>query len=407
MKMDLWVGFFKIISMLATGAFGCIALLKKFKTDEGLTKWGKFALGGIVLSSILSLTLYVLETSGAKAKAQQARLQAEATTHRLEGIIHQTNVLKSGLETNLETTKVVSNDLKESVNTQQILMYQSKQISSGVTSSLEKQVRTLLTTQHVAQQSENALTQLGRLQYPLNNIGTQVFIKVSPDHPLIAPHLPEIKANAQVAADIFRSQSPMEVSNLGDPNDQMGYVYGRDGNAKEAQLMRNRNAILPLDAELIRLLAETHLTFQFFKHNPTDTEIKDQKGDLFYSYTSYSFDAGPTGNQNSVGQLRYSFADQSFSVFGTEVRPIKFAATSKDMFSVLDFQGATLVVSAPYPRVIDEGYSIAEMVITTPLDQRIIISKFDRRWVGNQQVLVYNFPKKLEELFAGSSRFLN
>lgn len=108
--MDLY-SVLKITSMLATGAFGALALLTKYKDDNGkMTKWGKVALGGILISSSISLGLYLLETSRAKAAAEKAKAEAEATTKTLREIqtnaqvtadqqkksLDETNILKAG-----------------------------------------------------------------------------------------------------------------------------------------------------------------------------------------------------------------------------------------------------------------------------------------------------------------------
>lgn len=407
--MDFWISIFKVISMISTGVFGSMALVKKFKDDEGLTKWGRVALGGIVLSSIVSLTLFALETREAKKKAQVARAQTEATTNRLEGIIERTNILRSGLETNLKTTQGVSKNMQETVVAQQQLVTKSQEISAGVSSGLEKQVRTLSTTQHVARQSQHALTQLGRLQYPLSNISVQAFLRISMEHPLLVPHNAEVKRNWEIAAEVYRqyrqSLPPADAESkkiVTDIPDKDTFIFGNGGRAEQAGLQRNGNAIIPPDGDLYNLFGQIELTFQFFKHEPTEEEITGQKGDLLFTYILNPFNRPEAG----YGYIRYDYRDHAFHIFGSELKPVSFAATSKDMFSVLDLSGSTLVVSTKDPKVIDKGYSIPEMLITTQLDQRIIASKFTLRQVGNTRVLVYRFPSSPEQLFAGQLKYL-
>jgi hypothetical protein len=117
----------KITSMIATGVFGALGLLTKYKDDQGkITKWGKVALGGILISSGISLGLYILETSNAKASAIKAQAEAKATEQKLETILvnaqttaeqqkrslHETNILKVGLEKTLERSDYIAKGWK-------------------------------------------------------------------------------------------------------------------------------------------------------------------------------------------------------------------------------------------------------------------------------------------------------
>ena len=90
--MDSIYDLFKVISLGATGLFGALALLTTYKDAQGkITKWGKIALGGIIVSSFISLGLFIVEK--VKAEAASARAQAE---------------LKSLLDANTKTLNEIS-----------------------------------------------------------------------------------------------------------------------------------------------------------------------------------------------------------------------------------------------------------------------------------------------------------
>jgi len=86
--MDVCYGILKFTSMLATGLFGVLGLLTKFRDDETdkITKWGKVAIVGIVLSCSFSLILYTLEMLRAKQAAEDAKAKYETTTKKLDEI---------------------------------------------------------------------------------------------------------------------------------------------------------------------------------------------------------------------------------------------------------------------------------------------------------------------------------
>jgi hypothetical protein len=85
-----WATVLKTFSIVATGLFGALGLSTEFKNkDTGrVTKWGKLALGGIVVTAALSLALLKQEAETEAKKqadqAKQAALQAEAARDSAE-----------------------------------------------------------------------------------------------------------------------------------------------------------------------------------------------------------------------------------------------------------------------------------------------------------------------------------
>jgi hypothetical protein len=67
-----WVDVITKASLLAAAGFGLLGLLTDYKKDGRITRWGKVAAGGIVLSAVLSIL------SGSLKNNVQARASAAA-----------------------------------------------------------------------------------------------------------------------------------------------------------------------------------------------------------------------------------------------------------------------------------------------------------------------------------------
>lgn len=188
--MDLLYGLLKITSMIATGMFGALGLLTKYKNDQGkITKWGKVALGGILVSSGVSLGLYILETSKAKAAAIKATAEAEATAQKLETILvnaqttteqqkrslEETNILKAGLEKTLERSDYIAKGMENSLAAQQSVLSGNKRILGGVTNTVRKQGELLDLNTYT-------MNEVGRGLYPIKDVRIGYSIRVPMDH---------------------------------------------------------------------------------------------------------------------------------------------------------------------------------------------------------------------------------
>lgn len=101
MKID-WYSLLKITSMIATGMFGGLGLLTRYKDERGkITPWGKIALVGILLSSAFSLGLYYLEMEKSRKQSDEAKAKAEATQSALASISHDAKITAGDLKTTL------------------------------------------------------------------------------------------------------------------------------------------------------------------------------------------------------------------------------------------------------------------------------------------------------------------
>src|ERR1700733_739483 len=73
--MDFVTGF-KASSIVLTGAFGVLGLVKDFKDKKGaITKWGRISLAGILLSTGLGVMVQLRESSEAAQKEQKTTAQ--------------------------------------------------------------------------------------------------------------------------------------------------------------------------------------------------------------------------------------------------------------------------------------------------------------------------------------------
>jgi hypothetical protein len=177
--MDLWT-ILKIISMLATGGFAALALLTKYKDDNGkITKWGKIALGGIVLSFIFSLILFLVETSKAKEAAAKAKADADATTKSLEDIQHKAQTTVEQQRINLEETARLKSSSAENLKQQLLNLKRSDEIAKGMEKSLDAQVAVLSGNKVLQQEQGKAIEQIKRLSLDRNLSEVEISFKPS------------------------------------------------------------------------------------------------------------------------------------------------------------------------------------------------------------------------------------
>lgn len=208
--MDIWISFIRITLALATGLFGALGLLARYKDDAGrITKWGRLALGGILLSSSFSVILYALEASKSKAAADKAKVEAIATGQLLQNILakaqmtanqqertlDETNVLKEELQTtskqqrlNLERSDYIAKGMRTSLVTQERVLSGNETILGGVTSAIEQTATTMHATQ--------------RLLQPLGEIRVAFWIDIARSRNTMA-YLTHLTEKCDVAEKLF------------------------------------------------------------------------------------------------------------------------------------------------------------------------------------------------------------
>ena len=156
--MDLLYSLLKVTSMIATGAFGALGLLTKYRDEKGkITAWGRVAFCGILISSSISLGLFALETSRAKDAAVKAKDDFETTSHKLETIqkdaqttanqqkesLNETKILRSSLQESLERSKYIAKGMENNLIAQEAVLRGNEKILNGVTNTLQSQADVL------------------------------------------------------------------------------------------------------------------------------------------------------------------------------------------------------------------------------------------------------------------------
>ena len=142
--MDVWMSLLKIVSLLVAGSFGILGLTTEFKDEKRkITKWGKFALGGILISTLLAVGLYGLEAANAKAAAQRA--QADARKREQEAAAFSRGIdegLKRQQAALIELDKV-RQDSQETLVGQNRNLQKTSEVSHGLQTTLVQQNKML------------------------------------------------------------------------------------------------------------------------------------------------------------------------------------------------------------------------------------------------------------------------
>lgn len=344
--METIISAIKIISMLATGAFGVLGLITNYKDESGkITKWGKVALSGVVLSAVLSLFLYGLEASRAKVAAKEAQDKAEATTRVLTDILSSAKItlakqeisldktvqLESGLEETLKGQKEnsqrtisISEDMDVALEQQRESLLQSRDITRSMATSLDTQ-RTLLAAQGRVQR------QVVRAYYPLEPL--TIFYEV--EYPMNQPGLD--KYADRVRADIVRY--------LREARSGSGRVTSDDLRDEEVQfILTNQEGWKPGDAPGEKkakdvLLRRATMSFKFKEAAPGTKElvfrsVPPDLQDMFVSLPS----------KGRVKQQIELVADFSRQIFVQKVRCETLTRAGNDRLSMsaIDLVGRNL-----------------------------------------------------------------
>ena len=150
--MDLWISGMKVVSIVASGAFGMLGLLTKYKEGDRMTRWGRIALGGIVFSAVLSLSLQLLQTAKETAKqqaeaarsaieARKAEEAARATSKQLKDILTTAQTTSDQQSKNLAEAQVITGKMDTSLKTQGDVLAGNREILSGVGEGARRDVR--------------------------------------------------------------------------------------------------------------------------------------------------------------------------------------------------------------------------------------------------------------------------
>ncbi|HJP93531.1 MAG TPA: hypothetical protein VJ875_16345 [Pyrinomonadaceae bacterium] len=208
--MDIIISTLKIISMLTAGAFGVLALLTNYKDKSGdITKWGKIALSGVVLSVLLSLFLYGLETSRANAAAKKAKAEAEATAMVLKDILSSAKTTLAQQKLSLDETFKLKSGLDETVKEQMANSQRTIGIAEGMTVALKQQRENLSQSRDIARNmatsldtQRSLLASQGRIQrqvvrayYPLEPLTMFYELEYPMDQPALRKYADRVRAD--------------------------------------------------------------------------------------------------------------------------------------------------------------------------------------------------------------------
>lgn len=353
--MDAWISLFKITSILAAGFFGALGLLTKYKDDAGkITRWGRVALGGILLSSSFSVLLYALEASKAKAAAEKAKAEANATAQLLQNILvnaqttaeqqqrslNETNQLKLGLEEalkqqqlNLQRSDYIAKGMENSLSTQQSVLSGNERILGGVTSTIEKQGEILSQTTTTLHDTQRLLQPIGEIK-----VGFAIGISESPNTSGYLKYLrEEFKRAKQLSLE------------TGKTNVGQGIRFGSFNSiwiGPDSPLLPNAGS----KAGFLKIIP-FYINFYRAKVTPSmwlDRRFDMPKPDLKLHVLGADFDQGPGAQKVGFDRgenlrIEYDMSTDSFSLHGSFIK----AGTWYDngsITSTLDLPGLTMVV---------------------------------------------------------------
>lgn len=353
--MDLLYGLLKIVSMIATGVFGALGLLTKYKNDQGqITKWGKVALGGILVSSVISLGLFILETSKAKAAAVKAKADADATAQKLETILlnaqttavqqklslEETNKLKLGLEKTLERSDYIANGMEDSLVAQRSVLSGNKRILSGVTDTVKRQGELL-------NLNTGTLNEVSRGLYPIKDVRIGYWIRVPTDHVQLRSYLDRFNKELTPLLPLPFNNGPRWIRG-GRGEAGGGTTYAAFGFSADAPIAPNETT----EKLAYTILGYSEIELQFFK-NPIAPSDHPQISGNWASNIAPDLKLAVTAGLSSEGLsgehvIEYELKSQQFRLqsLGLASDPRYWQSTGK-IVGIPDLLGAQMFVLLP------------------------------------------------------------
>jgi len=371
--MDILYSFLKITSLIATGIFAALGLLTKYKNDAGkITRWGKVALAGILISSSVSLGLFVLETSRAKAAAQRAKADAEATKASLEEIINKakttaslqeeslqkTDKLQRDMQTNLdrqqqnlEGTDKISKDMRSSIAAQRILLANNQQILSGLTESITQQLGLLNQTREIS-------VNVNRSLFPIEPFTASFTFAIPATHPVVQNYAAYLKVQAKRLLPQFR-----EERRTTKPEEGLSYIEGLfvDETQNSIDIAAGSKHIPSYETPEGKLLNRQVFIVQFFKPPFDLGAIRTGayvKPDLEMWATAFA--DSPNNNSNT---LDFMLVNGRLLQRAWHVRPSSLKQTG-NITTLLDFEGALLVLK--FVGGLDKSFQIGGLTLNQP-----------------------------------------
>lgn len=425
--MDLAYSLLKIISMIATGLFGALGLLTKYRDDQGrITKWGKVALGGILISSGISLGLYTLETSKAKAAAIQAQAEAKATAEKLETILvnaqttaeqqkrslEETNILKAGLEKtleqqglNLKRSDYIAKEMKNSLAAEQAVLSGNQRILGGVTATLLKQGELLSL-------NTSTLNQVSRGLYPIKDVRIGYRIRVPTEHIQLKNYINRFDRElARLLPQLtFNSRIPWITGG----SSEDGNTYQEFGFSETAPLAPDKTR----EKLAYTILGYSDVELQFFKKPIAPGDHLQVSGN-WRSYSKPDLKLEVTGGlspKNSDGghDIEYEIKTKRFTLLALDLTANpKYWESSGNIVGIPDLLGAQMFVFFPSTMVsgdpaidqflpeIRRGFQLETLTISISTGRVLWFRGADlQKHIAKDGHLIYSFifPNTMNEL---------
>jgi hypothetical protein len=132
----------KTALMMATGIFGIIGVLTKYKDEKGnVNRWGKIAMAGIVLSAIISLALFELESIKATEGAKEEKTKFQETRSKLDATLYTSHRLMDLQRASLQKSQELERNLQATANSMKGLDTANRQMSDRQSALLTAQTK--------------------------------------------------------------------------------------------------------------------------------------------------------------------------------------------------------------------------------------------------------------------------
>jgi hypothetical protein len=313
--MDYLLTIVKFTSLILAAAFAILGTTTDYKQDGKVTKWGRVAIIGVIVSGLLSSILLGLEERNKKVekdKTDKEKLEAQNKANQEKEELYkkfaelykntqeniektQENISKTG-ET-LKRTEEVSKDVKNSVTTLQYLAGQTQNISGGVKKNLEsqsqllaqskglgeRQNKTIEQTQIIQTQQESVMNNTLRTLIPFKQ--SQLAVIYTIKYPLQAPVIQAYKKRIEEIAEETSKNSIVEY-------EPTTYYSPRIRIDKDRQTKKFKSIGIPSDSTLFpqnideeftaaSILSHQTIGMYFYKDVSTPAAAKNKDVDLF------------------------------------------------------------------------------------------------------------------------------
>ena len=197
-----------IVSIVAAAGFGLLGLLTSYKDKDGrITRWGRIAAGGVLLTALLSITSRTIEGRIAAIKDEQARAAAEIARKEEDAD-------RAAATDRFETQVTLVNGVLADLNK---VSARTEKVQAGVNLTIDAQRRQLATAQRTsrrlaqtAAESQANADRLLRSVWDASErisgrdvtVSARIACYIAPAHPLRAELEANLDANGPALLDL-------------------------------------------------------------------------------------------------------------------------------------------------------------------------------------------------------------